>query len=354
SCFADMLHDHDRNEKYFKGIRAAVSRIKARGERVVVLDIGTGTGLLSMMAVTAGADFCYAVEVRKNSRFAGCEAVPHRATVYAQLVESELLWRWAQLQPVEVEGARLVPPPAVGRCPGAHSVCKTGEACSAFLIFHLQFVFTPFCILSSVDFSKPVSSAFQSHSTSFVAQFGGRAQVVLSWWDLDMDPSGTIVCSMAPSWMYPQPTMAPSVYFLPVETQVAEQEELSLTVCHDDYSLLQDVRAKTPQSRPSCTCQAHLVWNRRRSGMLTLQTSFYIPNILAKILVLMSDFVLLFLIQVLEANSVKGGVELLEIRPEQLTSQDLGGEQVPLCLLRLLLPRRAKIIRWLEAQQCRS
>lgn len=37
-----------------------------------------------------------------------------------------------------------------------------------------------------------------------------------------------------------------------------------------------------------------------------------------------------FSLQVLEANSVKGGVELLEIRPEQLTSNDLGGEQVPL------------------------
>lgn len=53
----------------------------------------------------------------------GCEAVPHRATVYAQLVESELLWSWAQLQPVEVEGTRLVAPPVVGRCAGAHSVC---------------------------------------------------------------------------------------------------------------------------------------------------------------------------------------------------------------------------------------
>lgn len=45
------------------GIRAAVARVKARGEKVIVLDIGTGTGLLSMMAVTAGADLCYAVEV---------------------------------------------------------------------------------------------------------------------------------------------------------------------------------------------------------------------------------------------------------------------------------------------------
>ncbi|XP_048461962.1 protein arginine N-methyltransferase 7 [Rhincodon typus] len=65
SSYADMLHDKDRNEKYDSGIRAAVCRVKQRGQRAVVLDIGTGTGLLSMMAVRAGADYCYAVEVFK-------------------------------------------------------------------------------------------------------------------------------------------------------------------------------------------------------------------------------------------------------------------------------------------------
>lgn len=42
-----------------------------------------------------------------------------------------------------------------------------------------------------------------------------------------------------------------------------------------------------------------------------------------------SDDATRFSLQVLEANSRKGGVELLEMRPEQLTSTDLGGEQVP-------------------------
>lgn len=52
-----------QNVKYYQGIRAAVSRVKERGEKAIVLDIGTGTELLSMMAASAGADFCYAIEV---------------------------------------------------------------------------------------------------------------------------------------------------------------------------------------------------------------------------------------------------------------------------------------------------
>lgn len=53
----------------------------------------------------------------------GCEAVPHRATVYARVVESEQLWSWAQIQPIQVEECTLLPPAAVTRCAGAPSVC---------------------------------------------------------------------------------------------------------------------------------------------------------------------------------------------------------------------------------------
>ncbi|XP_051807780.1 protein arginine N-methyltransferase 7 isoform X2 [Acanthochromis polyacanthus] len=437
SCYADMLHDHDRNQKYYEGIRSAVSRVKARGQKVVVLDIGTGTGLLSMMAATAGADFCYAVEVfrpmaeaaqsivkkngfsdkikiinkhstdvtvgpdgdmqekanilitelfdteligegalpsyehaHQNLVQEGCEAVPHRASVFAQLVESELLWSWSQLQPLEVDGSVLAAPPAVGRCAGAHSVCD----------IQLSQVdpssFTPLgpvLHMFSVDFSRAVSSSFQSHSSQFSARSGGRAQVVLSWWDLDMDPAGSIVCSMAPSWTYPEPKTAPwrdhwmqSVYFLPAESSVNEGDQLRLTVCHDDYSLwfsLQPLGQQIPQTeapppRPSCTCQAHLVWTRPRFGELNdrRRTESYV-SALKRVLrddsvcLSVSDGSILPVLahmlgakkvfslensrmsrqvieQVLDVNSIKGGVELLEIRPDQLTSSDLGGQQI--------------------------
>lgn len=49
--------------------------------------------------------------------------MPHRATVYAQLVQSEQLWSWAQLLPMQVGDRKLLPPPSMGRCAGAPSVC---------------------------------------------------------------------------------------------------------------------------------------------------------------------------------------------------------------------------------------
>ncbi|XP_075995508.1 protein arginine N-methyltransferase 7 [Genypterus blacodes] len=441
SCYADMLHDHDRNEKYRQGIFGAVARVKARGQKVIVLDIGTGTGLLSMMAVSAGADLCYAVEVFRptaeaarcivekngfsdkikiinkhstevtvgpdgdmqmkanvlvtelfdteligegalpsyehahlNLVQAGCEAVPHRARVYAQLVESELLWSWTQLQPVEVEGARLVPPPAVVGCAGAHSVCDVQLSQVPPDSFT---PLSPVCTMFSVDFSKAVSSAPQCHSSQFVARSSGGAQVVLSWWDLDMDPSGAVVCSMAPSWTYAKPETAPwrdhwmqSVYFLPAERKVKEGEVLSLSVCHDDYSLWYSLQTDSPTdtkmdvlpSRPCCSCRAHLVWNRPRFGEINdrRRTESYVRALRS---VLRDDGVCLSVSdgsllpvyahmlgakkvfslensrmskqvveQVLESNAMKGSVELLEIRADQLTSEHLGGEMISVLL----------------------
>ncbi|XP_014600290.1 PREDICTED: protein arginine N-methyltransferase 7 [Polistes canadensis] len=62
SAFADMLHDHERNHKYNVALEAAIKKNHEAGEEANVLDIGTGTGLLSMMAAKCGADSVTACE----------------------------------------------------------------------------------------------------------------------------------------------------------------------------------------------------------------------------------------------------------------------------------------------------
>eukprot|EP01147_Barroeca_monosierra_P008531 gene8531-978_t len=63
STYTDMLHDKERlvqNEAYDRAIQSAIAQ---KGRDAVVLDIGTGTGLLAMMAARAGACNVYACEV---------------------------------------------------------------------------------------------------------------------------------------------------------------------------------------------------------------------------------------------------------------------------------------------------
>ncbi|XP_016878790.1 protein arginine N-methyltransferase 7 isoform X12 [Homo sapiens] len=353
SSYADMLHDKDRNVKYYQGIRAAVSRVKDRGQKALVLDIGTGTGLLSMMAVTAGADFCYAIEVFKPMADAAvkivekngfsdkikvinkhstevtvgpegdmpcranilvtelfdteligegalpsyehahrhlveenCEAVPHRATVYAQLVESGRMWSWNKLFPIHVQTSLgeqvIVPPVDVESCPGAPSVCD---------IQLNQVSPADFTVLSdvlpmfSIDFSKQVSSSAACHSRRFEPLTSGRAQVVLSWWDIEMDPEGKIKCTMAPFWAHSDPEemqwrdhWMQCVYFLPQEEPVVQGSALYLVAHHDDYCVWYSLQRTSPeknervrQMRPVCDCQAHLLWNRPRFGEINDQ-----------------------------------------------------------------------------------
>ncbi|CAH1124850.1 unnamed protein product [Ceutorhynchus assimilis] len=65
SAFADMLHDTERNRLYEKALKVAIDKIHSLGKKALVLDIGTGTGLLSMMAVRQGADKVTACEAFK-------------------------------------------------------------------------------------------------------------------------------------------------------------------------------------------------------------------------------------------------------------------------------------------------
>ncbi|XP_046582798.1 protein arginine N-methyltransferase 7-like [Haliotis rubra] len=65
SAYADMLHDTERNQKYYDALKIAIKMLHDQRQKAHVLDIGTGTGLLSMMAASAGADSVTACEAFK-------------------------------------------------------------------------------------------------------------------------------------------------------------------------------------------------------------------------------------------------------------------------------------------------
>lgn len=52
-----------QNRKYYEAIKVAIQKMHDKGKQANVLDIGTGTGLLSMMAAKCGADSIVACEV---------------------------------------------------------------------------------------------------------------------------------------------------------------------------------------------------------------------------------------------------------------------------------------------------
>ncbi|XP_049720507.1 protein arginine N-methyltransferase 7 isoform X1 [Elephas maximus indicus] len=445
SSYADMLHDKDRNIKYYQGIQAAVSRVKERGQKALVLDIGTGTGLLSMMAVTAGADFCYGIEVFKPMADAAvkivekngfsdkikiinkhstevtvgpdgdmpcranilvtelfdteligegalpsyehahrhlvqenCEAVPHRATVYAQLVESRRMWSWNKLFPIHVQTSLgeqvIVPPLELDRCPGAPSVYDIQlNQVSPEDFTALSDVLPMF----SVDFSKQVSSSAACHSKQFEPLASGRAQVVLSWWDIEMDPDGKIKCTMAPFWAHSDPEglqwrdhWMQCVYFLSREETVMQGSALCLVAHHDDYCVWYSLQRTSPekdggnlhQVRPVCDCQAHLLWNRPRFGEINDQdrTDQYVQALGTvlkpdSVCLCVSDGSLLPMLawylgpekvftvessaashrlmkKVFKANHLEEKINIIEKRPELLTPADLEGKKVSLLL----------------------
>ncbi|XP_010126413.1 PREDICTED: protein arginine N-methyltransferase 7 isoform X2 [Chlamydotis macqueenii] len=390
SRYADMLHDKDRVFKPManaavkivekNGFRDKIKVINKHSTEVTVGPDGDMhcranilvTELFDTELIGEGALPTYE-HAHKYLVEEGCEAVPHRATVYVQLVESKRMWSWNKLFPVRVEagdGEKIILSPSdMENCPGVPSVCDiqlNQMPSSDFTI--LSDVVTMF----SVDFSKPVSSASTYYRVQLEPVKSGKAQIVLSWWDIDMDPAGMINCTMAPYWAKSTSDFQwrdhwmQCVYFLPNEEPVLQGETVYLTACRDAYSVwykLQKARegenkAGVHVESPVCRCQAHLLWNRPRFGQLNDQnrTHQYIKSLMKvlqtdSVCLCISDGSLLPVLahylgakqvftlensavscsvmeKFLKANDLEDKIKIIEARPELLTSSHLEDKKI--------------------------
>ncbi|XP_063970018.1 protein arginine N-methyltransferase 7-like isoform X1 [Lytechinus pictus] len=439
SAYTDMLHDDERNKKYYEGIRRAISIIRGRGQKVRVLDIGTGTGLLAMMAANCGADSVYACEafppiaeaakkiidvngfadkitviskrstevtvgpdgdmpVRANilatevfdTELIGegavptylhahkclltddCICVPHKAVVKALLVQSDFIWRWHKLQPIQISGCEgIVPHPDMTSCSGAASVHDI--QLSQVSPDQFQPITEPLSVID-FNFTQGDFTGSRTRTVSCESLISGKCQGVFMWWDLTMDTEGEVLLSTAPTWCHQDGSEAQwrdhwmqAVYFLDQPVHVNKGDTVSLTITHDDYSQWFDVRSgeekpSSHQTRPICRCGAHVVWSRPRFGMLNDQhrTNKFVTA-MRKIItndsvcLSISDGSMLPLLaarlgakqvysiessslcrrvmdKVIEVNSLMSKVKLLDQRAQDLSTSDLDCNKVSVLL----------------------
>lgn len=84
SAFADMLHDHERNIQYEKAIVKTIQNLSKLTKNIHVLDIGTGTGLLSMMAAR---ELNKITDPNILSRITACEVFQPMAKIAKKCIE---------------------------------------------------------------------------------------------------------------------------------------------------------------------------------------------------------------------------------------------------------------------------
>ncbi|XP_064611177.1 protein arginine N-methyltransferase 7-like [Liolophura sinensis] len=131
SAYADMLHDTERNQKYYLGLKRAIHLMHQSGQAAHVLDIGTGTGLLSMMAAASGADTVTACEafvpmaecarklIQQNGFGDKITLIPKRSTEVTVGKDSDMPRR-ANILVTEVFDTELIGEGAIGTFHHAH------------------------------------------------------------------------------------------------------------------------------------------------------------------------------------------------------------------------------------------
>ncbi|XP_045462115.1 protein arginine N-methyltransferase 7 [Harmonia axyridis] len=267
SSFADMLHDTERNQKYEAALKIAIEKIHKKGQKAIVLDIGTGTGLLSMMAVRNGADKVTACEgfepmsvcaleiIKLNGFENKIKVIPKRSInltvgkncdldekcniLVTEVFDTELIGECALStfnhahHSLLTEDCIVIPHSAtmyaqVVECPIAHEwnrisdIYEDGElllkvsdniknCTGSAALYDFQLSQLPKDSFKTLMKPTPIfefdwttcTPLKRSTVLSVQAECDGEAQAVFMWWDLKMDTENKIILSCAPYWDHP-------------------------------------------------------------------------------------------------------------------------------------------------------
>ncbi|VDK51657.1 unnamed protein product [Anisakis simplex] len=326
SAFGDMLHDTERNQMFDKALQNIVNEVHKRGEKARVVDIGTGTGLLSLMAARAGAEHVTAIEVFKpmadcarkiirNSQYSSrIDLISSRSTdlskgdvsdkgniIVAEVFDTELIGEGALRTFKEAhntlvgDDCRVIPSSArvwimpvqseflarFHRTPSKSFQTPFVDCPGAAAVFDLQIsrvsseqvdcLCDPF-VAFSFNFEDASSIVYNE---SFVHQFKvkklgkSRVDAILMWWDLDMDGTGEHILSMAPSWLNSKAQWRDhwmqAVYYPPKSIEVSFDQTVNLQCSHDEFSMwftVEDTASINKVDAPVCSCGLHVLCSR--------------------------------------------------------------------------------------------
>ncbi|POM58484.1 Arginine N-methyltransferase [Phytophthora palmivora] len=330
SQMTSMLRDKDRNDCYERGIKRAITTFKAeRGRAPVVLDIGTGTGLLSMFAATHGAEHVYACEmfvpmaeiaeqvtaanhpdkitvfklrstdlkvapekqldkdpkamyhlprradmlvselfdsvllgeaVLPTIRHAmqhlltpDAVIVPERATVFAQVIESEPIYHFNSFEVPEKQKEATDPRKAKLARSDTAWQCEGGKPALPVHFRALEkdskLLTKPTKVLS-FNFTKLTTGAAEYHETVVDVIEAGKVQAVLMWWEVSFDEDNSVVYSTKPGAQNWQDHWVQVVFPLVGNIQARPSEKLILRAHHDDIRIWFDVEAAPDKDSP--------------------------------------------------------------------------------------------------------
>ncbi|KAL7167246.1 hypothetical protein ACSBR2_037834 [Camellia fascicularis] len=253
TSYLDMLNDSLRNKAFREAIDKTVTK------PCHVLDIGAGTGLLSMMAARAmdsellGEGLIPTLQNAHDKLLVeNPQTVPYRATTYGQLVESKYLWQLHDLYNNEAKASdeiHLVPTEKETiLCVKSQQIAMHCDAIED----EIKLLSEPFKIFEFDFWKRPESQG--KAKLHIKATNDGTVHAVASWWVLQLDCEGTIFYSTGPKWIsFPfnkelQSSFPSSgdwcdhwkqcVYFTPGKgLSISKDEELHLHAIHTDISI---------------------------------------------------------------------------------------------------------------------